>query len=477
MDMAISRDRAERALAPKSSMRFTYQCCRMPRTSLTAHTKVPAHAIGTRLGERLRQLRVAAGLTQTDLAGERFSKEYVSQIERGKTRPTRETVEWLAGKLGVDAAFLEKGVSADERSRVEAMLARAEALANSHQYDEAIEELENSRTAVLATGAVELEARAIQTEAWARMERGEIRPALDLLERCRTLTEGPGFSDVDRAQVLFRMGSCRYHLSSIASAVALFSEALKLCESSQLPCDLLRSEILNWRSRCYRRQRDLEAAREDVERALELAAAIDDERTMASVYLQASLVSERMGHWVLARSYAERAKAYCERLNDERNVGRLLNNLGGLNFQLGNPERAVEDLKSAYRVLLEKGSDAEAGNVVSSLAHVHLATGQVQAAEEEARHALDLLADREDFLVDIAPTQLVLGRALLEQGRLDEAQEMLRTAEASAEQLESISHRAAAWMAQGDLAARRGEDATAARLYRKAAEALQDVRF
>ncbi len=445
--------------------------------SATRQLRPAAQPGSARLGERVRQLRVAAGLTQTDLAGDRFSKEYVSQIERGKTRPTRETIEWLAGKLGVDAAFLEKGVSADERSRVEAMLARAEALANSHQYNEAIEELENSRTAVLATGAVELEARAIKTEAWARMERGEIRPALNLLEQCRTLTEGPGFSDVDRAQVLFRMGACRYHLSSIASAVALFSEALKLCESSQLPCDLLRSEILNWRSRCYRRQRDLEAAREDVERALELAAAIDDERTMASVYLQASLVSERMGHWVLARSYAERAKAYCERLNDERNVGRLLNNLGGLNFQLGNPERAVEDLKSAYRVLLEKGSDAEAGNVVSSLAHVHLATGQVQAAEEEARHALDLLADREDFLVDIAPTQLVLGRALLEQGRLDEAQEMLRTAEASAEQLESISHRAAAWMAQGDLAARRGEDATAARLYRNAAEALQDVRF
>jgi len=445
--------------------------------SATRQLRPAAQPGSARLGERVRQLRVAAGLTQTDLAGDRFSKEYVSQIERGKTRPTRETIEWLAGKLGVDAAFLEKGVSADERSRVEAMLARAEALANSHQYDESIEELENSRTAVLATGAVELEARAIQTEAWARMERGEIRPALELLERCRTLTEGAGFSDVDRAQVLFRMGACRYHLSSIASAVALFSEALKLCETSQLPCDLLRSEILNWRSRCYRRQHDLEAAREDVERALELAAAIDDERTMASVYLQASLVSERMGHWVLARSYAERAKAYCERLNDERNVGRLLNNLGGLNFQLGNPERAVEDLKNAYRVLLEKGSDAEAGNVVSSLAHVHLATGQVQVAEEEARHALDLLADREDFLVDIAPTQLVLGRALLEQGRLDEAQEMLRTAEASAEQLESISHRAAAWMAQGDLAARRGEDATAARLYRNAAEALQDVRF
>src|SRR5947207_3511520 len=107
---------------------------------------------GNRLGERLRQLRVAAGLTQTDLAGERFSKEYVSQIERGKTRPTRETIEWLAQKLGVDPGFLERGVSADERRRVETLLARAEALSESGQYDEAVAEFENSKTAVLATG-------------------------------------------------------------------------------------------------------------------------------------------------------------------------------------------------------------------------------------------------------------------------------------------------------------------------------------
>jgi tetratricopeptide (TPR) repeat protein len=184
-----------------------------------------------------------------------------------------------------------------------------------------------------------------------------------------------------------------------------------------------------------------------------------------------------MGHWVLARNYAERAKAYYEQLNDERNVGRLLNNLGGLHFQLGKPEQAVEDLKSAYRVLLDKGSDAEAANVVASLAHVHLMTGEVTAAEEEARHALSLLENRDDFLFDVAPTQLVLGRALMEQGRLDEAEEFLLASDRSAEQLESVSHRAAAWMAQGDLAAKRGEDRAAANLYRQAAEALQDVRF
>jgi tetratricopeptide (TPR) repeat protein len=309
------------------------------------------------------------------------------------------------------------------------------------------------------------------------MESSQVKQAIEMLNRARMLAEAPEFSDVDRADILFRLGVSRYQLSSISTAVNLLSESLTLAEASELPCDRLRADILAYRSRCYRRQRDLEAAREDVERALELAQAVDDPRKTAESFFQASLVSDRMGHWVQARNYAERAKAYYEQVNDERNVGRLLNNLGGINFQLGKPEQAVEDLKNAYRVLLEKGSDADAANVVSSLAHVHLHTGEAAEAEKEARHALSLMEGRDAFLYNVAPTQLVLGRALMEQGRLDEAEEVLRSSDASAEQLESISHRAAAWMARGDLAAKRGDDTGAAKLYRQAAEALQDVRF
>jgi len=249
----------------------------MPNSARTASR--PASA--TRLGDRVRQLRVSAGLTQTDLAGTRFSKEYVSQIERGKTRPTRETIEWLAQQLGVDADFLQNGVSTDERSRIETKLARAEALSAAHKCDQALEQIDDARTAVLVTGSPDLEVRMICVEAWARQDVGEVRDAIELLARARTLVEGQGFSDVDRADVLFRLGVCRYKLSSIATAVALFDEALQLAERSGLPCDLLRSEILNWRSRCRRRQRDYEAAREDVERALELAEGLDDKRMTA----------------------------------------------------------------------------------------------------------------------------------------------------------------------------------------------------
>src|SRR6476619_3042424 len=90
---------------------------------------------GLRLGERLRQLRVAAGMTQ---------------IERGKTRPTVETIQWLSERLGVDAGFLANGVSADERGRVDAALARCDALLEARRNDEALEEFEKIRAAVLA---------------------------------------------------------------------------------------------------------------------------------------------------------------------------------------------------------------------------------------------------------------------------------------------------------------------------------------
>src|SRR5438105_3680857 len=189
----------------------------MPETTATKHRATAAQT-GLRLGERLRQLRVAAGLTQTDVAGDHFSKEYVSQIERGKTRPTRETINWLAQRLGVDPGFLANGVTADERGRVDAALARAEALLEARRNPEAVEEFERVRPSVLATGLPELEVRALSGEATALMREGDVRQSIELLGHARRLAEGPSFSDLERADVLYRLGVARYKLSSIQTA-------------------------------------------------------------------------------------------------------------------------------------------------------------------------------------------------------------------------------------------------------------------
>ena len=210
------------------------------------------------------------------------------------------------------------------------------------------------------------------------------------------------------------------------SALALFNEALALAERSGLPCDALKANVLSWRSRCWQRQRDYEAARDDVERALELSRGVDDLRTIGAACFQASLIADREGHWVLARNYAERAREAYAELADRVHVSQLTNNLGGLNFLLGNTEQAVELLKESFAIALELGRDADAGRAVSSLAQVHLRTGDVDQAEEQARQALELLEGRVDYVDEVGSAQLVLGRALLEQERLDEAEAGVR---------------------------------------------------
>ena len=420
---------------------------------------------------------MARGLTQSELADNRFSKQYVSQLERDRLRPTEETLHWLAQRLEIDPTYLATGVDARQRDRVESAVARAEAAVEAHDYPAAIGLLAEVKGSLPSDSAADLELRALLAESWARMYIGEMREALPLLARARGIVEDPVFSDVDRAEVLFRLGCCRYRLTSVSTALALFTEALELAERSGIPCDRLRSRIFGWRSRCYRRQRDWEAAREDVERALELAEALDDPRATADAYFLGALVAERRGQWVAARAYAEQAKALYERIEDRANTGKLLTTLGGLTFLLGRPEESIPLFKQAFAAALDVGSDADAAQAVSSLAQVHLRTGEVELAEEQARHALELLAGRVDFIDEIGNAQLVLGRSLLEQGQLDEAAETFRAAEASFDQLSSASHKAAAWTAQAELAVQRGDQDAAIALYQRAVQALQDFRF
>jgi tetratricopeptide (TPR) repeat protein len=444
------------------------------RTPTAAATAPPLATPDRGLGERVRRLRNAQGLTQTELAEARVSKEYISQIETGKTRPTPQTLDWLAERLGVDTHYLVEGVSDRDHREHEATVAEAEDAVREKRYHDAVDLIGGLER---APGSPRLQLRALFAESWARMYLGELRTALDRLERARTVAAGDSFGDVHRAEVLYRLGCCRYKLTHVAQALTDFSAALELADRSGESCDRLRAHILERRSRCYRRHRDWEAAREDIDRALELAEALGDDLAIADAHWQAALVAERNGSWAQARTYSERAKELFEAVDDPVNVGRLLNNLGCLSFLLGHKEQAVEQLKDAFRIALEAGDPADGAQAVSSLADVHLRSGELELAECQARHAIEMLDGRVDFLDALGSAQIVLGRSLIEQGRLDEAERALDDAETSFSQLSSVSHNAVAWTAKGDLALARGDDRGAGELFRRAAEALQDNVF
>jgi tetratricopeptide (TPR) repeat protein len=363
----------------------------------------------------------------------------------------------------------------DELDLLETKVAGAEIALRDKRYDDVVAVL--GELTIFPAQFPNLALRALKAESWARMYLGELDEALALLKTAKQITHRPGFNDLDRADVLCRIGAVRVKHGSIARAVNDLTLALELCERSGRPSDRLRAEIYDWRSRCYQRQRDFRAARADVEAALELADSMGDVTAAADINFRASSIAEREGAFLVARCYAEKALELYEQAGDRANAGRVLNDLGGITFLLDRPEEAIGFLKRAVSTLFDAAGDVETGFAVSSLAQVFLRTGQPELAAERARTALELLSGREDVLEEVGNVQLVLGRALLELGETEEADEWFSAAEQTFAGRESASLLAAAWMARGELAIARDDTAAAAQLYRQAAEALSDFHF
>src|SRR5919202_4495760 len=173
------------------------------------------------LGERVRRLRNARGLTQSELGESRVTKEYISQIETGKTRPTPQMLEWLAERLGVDFHYLDGGVSEREYRQVDAVVSQAEEAIREKRYRDAVD---LGGSVPRTPDAPDLHLRALCAESWARMYLGDVQTALDVLERARGVAASDVFGDVHRAEVQYRLGCCRYKLSAIDAALRHFSQ-------------------------------------------------------------------------------------------------------------------------------------------------------------------------------------------------------------------------------------------------------------
>lgn len=72
------------------------------------------------LGEKLRQVRLAAGLSQRQLCGDVITRNMLSQIENGTARPSMDTLRYLAGVLGKPMGyFLEEDPAQEMKNPME----------------------------------------------------------------------------------------------------------------------------------------------------------------------------------------------------------------------------------------------------------------------------------------------------------------------------------------------------------------------
>src|SRR3954470_22152328 len=101
----------------------------------------PCEGTMTTFAERLRTLRRAAGLSQTELAGDGLSPSYISLLESGRRQPSPAAAALLAAKLGCSTSHLLNGEPSEHERRIQLELAYAELALRHDCAQEAIERL------------------------------------------------------------------------------------------------------------------------------------------------------------------------------------------------------------------------------------------------------------------------------------------------------------------------------------------------
>jgi len=394
----------------------------MPRTRTVAESTAHDAALARQIGERLREARRRAGLTQQQLAGERYTKAYVSALETGVARPSMVALTYLAERLGLPPShFLDEQNPAWNRLAVDMELASGNWQAAADGYAALLDEnLEDSARAEVLRG---------NAEALVRLDRG--RDAVGAAAESARLFGSLG-----------RIGDEALSRYWLAYALYLSDQE---ADSRSLLGGLL----------------------ERVRAGLKVEPDFEMRLLMALAAVEA-----RSANHDRALSYLETARGLSNDLDDRRRAMYLFNL--AVNYrETGDMEAAIRSGSQGLALLRSAGATFESAQIQNDLAMAYLAMGNTERAAELAAeaHAEFERAGDDRFLSAVLDTE---AQVALARGLTDEAIALARRSAELAKQvgnqgveLTAMLTEARASRSRGDLDTAEGRFADAAEIARR----------
>jgi tetratricopeptide (TPR) repeat protein len=418
------------------------------------------------LGRRLRNARVAAGLTQTEAAGGDASTAYVSRIEAGQRRPDLKLLGRLAERVGTTVDELLVGITHDKRAELQVELDYAElelASGNPAAADERtgaiLAELPDSGLAELGRGARFVRAFALEAT-------GDLDGAILALEK---LTAEPP-NDLDWIRGLIALSRCYREAGDLGMAIDVGERVSSTIEEQGLAGLNEAMQLTLTVAAAYFERGDVGHAVRLCKQTIQRAEELGSSTVRGSAYWNASVMASRQGSVPEALALARQAMALFERDSDARNLARLRTELANMQLRLDPPEaeHAKENLeRAAIELDWSSASPMDKADNQLALARANLFLGDYATAAEQSANSYQIARDQ-------AP--LSAAEALVLQGQISASRS--ETDQASASYKEAIlllsgvgaDRRAAElWFELGGLLQDVGEAAAALDAYRRAA--------
>ena len=389
-------------------------------TTRAAKAPPRRHPVDPGPGARIRQARLSRGMTQRQLAGERYTASYISALEKGLTRASVAALDYLSERLGVPAAhFLRDEQPLWDRLRADLLLAsedwrgaddacttlldsplpaveralvlrgRAEARCRLGRPDDAIRDAAAAHHLLVAAGRRTDAAVAAYWLAYANYLLDNLAEARDLIGQVLAEVRA-GLS----VQADFRL-RLLVALANIEGVEGRHRQALALLEEGRALADDLdahrRATFLFALALKYSASADYEAAVHTGQQALALYDASASEREVASLHNTIALAHAQLGHSAQARQLATEALRESKALGDDRLRAHVLDTLARIQLAAGRHGDAIAHATDALELAQSIGYARAEADPLLTRARAHLAAGSPADAERDFAAAAETL--------------------------------------------------------------------------------------
>ncbi len=333
-------------------------------------------------GERIRQARTTAGLSQRQLAFPGCTPAYISLIEAGSRVPSYQILREFGRRLGVSAEYLATGSNSPGGDDP---LFEAELAARLGDRGKALATYE----AIIAGPAPdELVARAYVGLGLLAFDAGDHSRAIELLEAGLADTP-PG--EASSAVAADRLGRAYALAGRFDEALSLFGQYLAAAKERGDALDTIRFAVLLANTQIDRC--DYSAAEVTLSEILDQATRTVDPADRAFVYWTQSRLHGSQGDPELAGRYARLALAVLEDTEHTQAVANAFLLLAMLENDQGHSTEALELVDRAQPAVHASGNRYDAGRLQLERARAEQGLGNNEEAASLALGAVPLLSD------------------------------------------------------------------------------------
>lgn len=417
------------------------------------------------VGERIRRLRTAAGLSQAQLAGKDFSPSYISLIESGRRAASPDAISTFSRRLSCDESTITGGQPSEWRRRIDLELLYAKLARRHGEAGSALERLTQLRD------DPELDQAAIDEIhfelASVHEALGDVDAAVDLLVPLLNGACG-GTKTQPVTEVGIRLCRCLMDGGDARAAVRFGDQALTTSETQGLAATEEHLRLAATVLAAQFQDGELLAAAARARELVALAERSGGPGGQAALLWNAAVIAEARGRLNDAVRLSRRALALLSEQENIRDLPRLQYTVAGLllSSDPGDVDTALALLNVALPALRDLGSTVDLGCWEIERTRAELALGRPGEAELFARQAIDHLTGHP--LPETVRAHLLLGDCLAVPGHSDQAvAEYTRAAEVLAE-VPPSRHAAVLWRDLADRHARGGALAASLEAYRRA---------